>query len=135
MRKRPCKICRKWFLPNPRAGDRQRTCSEPACQRERHRRACSDWHRRNPDYDRESRLRARLVHAKWQRARHRHTTHEDQALALPGLHPADPLIVHPVFVLKALEPVQPDVQQAGYHVHQIAIAVPDETYACVQHGR
>lgn len=62
MRKRPCNICRKWFLPNPRAGDRQRTCSEPACQRERHRRACSDWHRRNSDYDRENRLRARLAH-------------------------------------------------------------------------
>lgn len=61
MRKRPCRVCRKWFLPNPRAGNRQRTCSQPACQRERHRRACSDWHRRNLDYDRENRLRARLA--------------------------------------------------------------------------
>lgn len=61
MHKRPCKVCRKWFLPHPRAGARQRICSDPACQRERHRRACTDWHRRNPDYDRENRLRARLA--------------------------------------------------------------------------
>ena len=59
-RKRPCRVCRRWFLPDPRAGDRQRTCSDPECQRERHRRACADWHRRNPDYDREDRLRRRL---------------------------------------------------------------------------
>lgn len=59
-RKRPCRVCRRWFLPGPRAGDRQRTCSEPSCQQERHRRACADWHRRNPDYDRGERLRRRL---------------------------------------------------------------------------
>ena len=59
-RTRPCRICRRWFVPHPRAGDRQRTCSKPACQRERHRRACLAWHRREPDYDREDRLRRRL---------------------------------------------------------------------------
>jgi hypothetical protein len=60
-RKRPCRICRRWFWPDTRAGDRQKTCSRPGCQRERHRRACADWHRRNPDYDREGRLRRRVV--------------------------------------------------------------------------
>jgi hypothetical protein len=59
--KRPCRICRRWFLPNPRAGPRQRTCGSPDCQRERHRRNCSSWHQRNPDYDRETRLRIRLA--------------------------------------------------------------------------
>lgn len=59
-RKRPCRICRKWFLPNARAGDRQEVCSRRECQRERHRRACADWHQRNPGYDREERLRRKL---------------------------------------------------------------------------
>lgn len=61
VRKRPCSICRKWFEPHPRAGPRQHTCSRPECQRERHRRSCRSWHHRNPDYDRESRLRARVA--------------------------------------------------------------------------
>lgn len=58
--KRPCRVCRKWFQPNPRAGNRQKVCSEPACQRERHRRNCAAWRQHNPDYDRGNRLRERL---------------------------------------------------------------------------
>ena len=42
-KKRPCRMCGKWFEPHPRAGDRQRTCSEPECQRERNRKACRRW--------------------------------------------------------------------------------------------
>jgi hypothetical protein len=60
-RKRPCRICRKWFSPHCRAGDRQHVCSAPSCQRERNRRACAAWRGRHPDYDREDRLRRRLV--------------------------------------------------------------------------
>lgn len=59
-RKRPCGICGHWFLPNARCGDRQKVCSAAACQRERHRRSCRKWHDRNPDYDREERLRNKL---------------------------------------------------------------------------
>jgi hypothetical protein len=62
-RSRPCRICKRWFRPEARAGDRQRTCGGEGCQRERHRRACAAWHRRNPDYDREERLRRRLQRA------------------------------------------------------------------------
>lgn len=36
-RKRPCGVCRRWFAPRVATG---RVCSDPACQRERHRRAC-----------------------------------------------------------------------------------------------
>lgn len=61
MKKKPCNICERWFWPNPRVGARQRTCNSPKCQRERHRRNCLDWHRRNPNYDREDRLRGRLI--------------------------------------------------------------------------
>lgn len=61
--KRPCTICRRWFRPHPRAGRRQRVCGSPECQRERHRRACAAWRKRHPDYDREERVRRRLVPA------------------------------------------------------------------------
>jgi len=59
-RQRPCRICKQWFRPDPRAGDRQHTCTAAACQRERHRRACAAWHRANADEDRADRLRRRL---------------------------------------------------------------------------
>jgi hypothetical protein len=59
-RPRPCRVCKKWFRPDRRVGDRQGTCGAADCQRERHRRACAEWHRWNPDYDREDRLRDRL---------------------------------------------------------------------------
>lgn len=63
LRKRPCRICRRWFQPHPRAGERQRVCSESACQRERHRRSCTDWRRRNAQEERAERLRRRLREA------------------------------------------------------------------------
>lgn len=59
-RKRPCRVCGKWFEPHPRAGKRQRACGRDECGRERHRRACAAWHARHPDYDRERRLRERV---------------------------------------------------------------------------
>ena len=60
-KKRPCRICRKWFEPHARAGERQRVCSAEVCQRERHRQACATWHESNPDYDRAERLRRKVV--------------------------------------------------------------------------
>jgi hypothetical protein len=59
-RKRPCRVCGKWFEPHPRAGKRQRACGRDDCRRERHRRACAAWHEQHPDYDRERRLRERV---------------------------------------------------------------------------
>ena len=59
-RKRPCRICRHWFRPHPRAGDRQHVCSRGDCQRERHRRACQRWRQREAPAEREHRLRQRL---------------------------------------------------------------------------
>ncbi len=60
MAKKPCRICRKWFEPHPRAGSRQTVCSAPDCQRSRNRRACARWRRAHPDYDRDRRLRDRI---------------------------------------------------------------------------
>ena len=45
-RKRPCKICRRWFLPDVRHKKRQKTCG-PECRKELHRRQCAQWNRRN----------------------------------------------------------------------------------------
>ena len=58
---RPCRICRHWFLPDPRAGDRQRVCSQPPCQRERHRRSCRVWRKREHEALRTHRLRMRIL--------------------------------------------------------------------------
>ncbi len=49
-RKRPCRICRKWFLPNARLKDRQRTCSHPECKKEWHRKQCAKWNKQNKEY-------------------------------------------------------------------------------------
>lgn len=59
-RKRPCRICRRWFIPQPRAGERQHVCGSPECQRERHRRNCQAWYRREAESVRRHRLEQRL---------------------------------------------------------------------------
>src|SRR6266496_310026 len=64
LKKRPCSKCRRWFVPDPRAGDRQRACSNEECQRARHRDADRAWHERHPDYDRARRWQAAVVSAK-----------------------------------------------------------------------
>ena len=33
-RGRPCRVCRRWFLPDGRLKNRQKTCGNPECQRE-----------------------------------------------------------------------------------------------------
>ena len=48
--KRPCRICRRWFMPNPRLNGRQMTCGDPKCKREWHRKKCQEWNRNNLDY-------------------------------------------------------------------------------------
>jgi len=63
MRKRPCRICRRWFLPNPRLKDRQMTCADPKCKREWHRRKCAEWNKNNSDCFRSNYLHKKLDHA------------------------------------------------------------------------
>jgi hypothetical protein len=62
-KKRPCSMCRRWFVPDPRVGDRQRTCGAAECQRERHRQADRKWHKQHPDYDQARRLLKQLAQA------------------------------------------------------------------------
>jgi hypothetical protein len=49
-RKRPCRICGKWFKPNPRLGERQRTCGDKECQRQWHAKKCREWNKKNIPY-------------------------------------------------------------------------------------
>ena len=61
LRKRPCRICRRWFTIDRRVGRRQRACSSPACQRARRDVTQQVWRRRNPDYFHARRLHDRLL--------------------------------------------------------------------------
>ena len=47
LKKRPCKICRKWFAPHPRLGDRQKTCGSKECQKKWHKKKCAQWNRQH----------------------------------------------------------------------------------------
>src|SRR5450755_2061099 len=49
-RKRPCSICRRWFRPDARVGDRQHACGKPECQTKRRRKTQASWRGRNPGY-------------------------------------------------------------------------------------
>jgi hypothetical protein len=62
-RKRPCCICRRWFVPDRRVGRRQRACSAPACQIARRAKTQAAWRRRNPDYFIAHRMLCRRVDA------------------------------------------------------------------------
>lgn len=50
LKKRPCKICRRWFRPHPRVRDDQKTCGKAECKKEWHRRKCAEWNNKNADY-------------------------------------------------------------------------------------
>jgi hypothetical protein len=43
-------ICRKGFKPDPRVGDRQRTCDEPKCRSALRRRSQATWRKAHPGY-------------------------------------------------------------------------------------
>lgn len=49
-KKKPCAICRRWFEPDGRVGQRQYVCSSPKCQKERRRRKQAKWRASRPDY-------------------------------------------------------------------------------------
>ncbi len=63
VRKRPCRICRKWFSPTPRVGERQMTCGDKVCQQKWHTKQCARWNRKNTAYFREIYLSKKLAAA------------------------------------------------------------------------
>jgi hypothetical protein len=84
-KKRPCRICRRWFLANARVKDRQMTCGDPACKREWHRRKCQEWNRANPDYFRANYLQKKLEAVQSDKAAKAHTRAPPQSLSKSGL--------------------------------------------------
>jgi len=60
-KKRPCRICQKWFMPHPRVGDRQKTCGDHECMRKWHAGKCAEWNRKNRTYVQENYLSDRLA--------------------------------------------------------------------------
>ena len=60
-RRRPCRVCRRWFRPDPRVGDRQRACAAVACQQRRRARTQAVWRAANPDYFTARRIQARAA--------------------------------------------------------------------------
>ena len=59
-KKRPCRICRRWFIPNPRLKDRQMTCGDSVCKKQWHRKKCAEWNEKNADYFRSNYLQKKL---------------------------------------------------------------------------
>lgn len=62
-RKRPCRICGKWFAAHPRLGDRQKTCGDPECKRQWHARKCAEWNRTHRYLSQENYLKKRMLNA------------------------------------------------------------------------
>jgi hypothetical protein len=58
-KKKPCRICRRWFRPDVRVGSRQHTCNRPECQVARRKRTQANWCARNLDYFTARRIQAR----------------------------------------------------------------------------
>ena len=84
-KKRPCRICRRWFLPNARLKDRLMTCGDPGCKREWHREKCQEWNRANRDYFRANYLQKKLEAAQCDRAAKAHTRGPPGGLSTSGL--------------------------------------------------
>lgn len=58
--KGPCRICGRWFVPDPRLGERQKTCGDAECRKRWHARKCAEWNRKNRAYFKEIYLSRRL---------------------------------------------------------------------------
>ena len=57
--RRPCRICGRWFHPDPRVGSRQRACGKRACQKKRREKTQAAWRSENPEYFLRRRLQRR----------------------------------------------------------------------------
>ncbi len=63
VKKRPCRICRVWFMPDARLGDKQHVCGQASCQQERHKRSCAQWNAREAPALIAARIRAQFAKA------------------------------------------------------------------------
>ncbi len=84
-KKRPCRICRRWFMPNPKLKDRQMTCGDPKCKRQWHRKKCQEWNRNNPDYFRANYLQKKIEAAQSDKTSKSHLSKTSTTGAPKGL--------------------------------------------------
>jgi len=47
-------------MPHPRLKNRQKTCGDPECKKEWHRKKCAEWNKRNGDYFKTNYLQKKL---------------------------------------------------------------------------
>ena len=52
--RRRCPYCKRLFVPDPRVGDRQRTCGRAQCRKQHKRQYDEDWRKKHPEYFRGS---------------------------------------------------------------------------------
>ena len=52
--RRRCPYCKRLYLPNPRVGDRQRTCGREECRKQHKCQYDADWRKKHPEYFRGS---------------------------------------------------------------------------------
>jgi hypothetical protein len=70
-----CSVCCKPFVPEPRIGKRQKTCSQTSCQRKRKNRQWWRWAKLNPKYVERRKKERRLwaqVRDYWKKWRRKH---------------------------------------------------------------
>jgi hypothetical protein len=49
-KKRPCRICGKWYAPHARSRGQQKTCGRSECKKQWHTKKCAEWNKKNPQY-------------------------------------------------------------------------------------
>jgi len=130
--KRPCRICKKWFLPNPRLGDRQKTCGARECQQQWHSRKCAEWNRKNRSYFQENYLKRRLESLESIPPEPTQSTSPPPSPMHP-LQPIPPLdyprgVVQEVIGIQQLVIIEYIVRLLKRSVQEVIVSQPVETY-------
>lgn len=102
-KKRPCCICRKWFQPDIRQNDRQKTCGRSECKNELHRRNCHNWNRRNKEYFANDYLDKKIEQVKKELPEENKKEHPPDPLPLKAKKvtlPASPLVLPAEIIAK-----------------------------------
>lgn len=76
-----CEFCGRFFVPDPRVGNRQRACSHPECKKARKRESQQKWAADNPGY-----FADRYPYVKEQRQKRRREALQDE------IHSAKPYL-------------------------------------------
>lgn len=102
MKQKRCRYCGRYFIPDKRVGDRQKSCSRAECKRKRKQESQASWSRKNPGYfkGRYENTKAWLARNKGylQRRRHKRKDIQDECPLLSSMKSIRFLI--PVNLLK-----------------------------------